>query len=152
MSAEEFGGVWELQVRALNQGWDVTWSQREVEERKWDRKPEREGERENWREGKGRTEGLREGDVSWVQKVNRVPKSSMLSTGRGLQLGQTLQGTHIIPLAHTFFSGQKSRFFFVCLFILVSVHHGSSWPYGKMKPPHLALLSVSLIYVPFFVL
>ncbi|CAG02378.1 unnamed protein product [Tetraodon nigroviridis] len=54
----------------------------------------------------------------------------MLSTGRGLQLGQTLQGTHIIPLAHTFFSGQKSRFFFVCLFILVSVPHGSSWPYG----------------------
>lgn len=76
----------------------------------------------------------------------------MLPTGRGLQLEQTLQGTHMIPSAHTFFSGQKKQFFIICLFILVFVPHGSSWPYGKMEPLRSALLSMSLIYVPVFVL
>lgn len=54
----------------------------------------------------------------------------MLSAGRGL-LGQTHGGTHTIPWTSTFFSGKEGWFLIISLFILISLPHGTAWPYGK---------------------
>lgn len=127
-------------------GWAVTWSQREVRERERENlreeesERERETEKEKWRKGEGRTEGQREGDVSWVQKVNRVPDCSMLSAGRGLQLGQTHGGIHTIPQTGMFISGKEAWLLFTSLFIFISLPQGTAWPYGKRLAKTLPLL------------
>ena len=51
----------------------------------------------------------------------------MLSAGRGLQLGQT----HRVPWTSTIISGKEGWLLFISLFILISLPHGTAWPYGK---------------------
>ncbi|XP_075996788.1 inactive serine protease PAMR1 [Genypterus blacodes] len=53
----------------------------------------------------------------------------MLSAGRGLQLEKTNGGTHTIPCASTQMSGKEGWFLFISLFILISLPHGTAWPY-----------------------
>nr|XP_046250762.1 inactive serine protease PAMR1 [Scatophagus argus] len=53
----------------------------------------------------------------------------MLSAGRGLQLGQTHRGMHTIPWTSTFISGKEGWFLYIFPFILISLPHGTAWPY-----------------------
>lgn len=83
----------------------------------------------------------------------------MLSAGRGLLLGQTHGGTHTVPWTSTFFSGKEGWFLIISLF-LISLPHGTAWPYGKRLTdqdfPLNALLFTSMLvtlsWFMFFVL
>lgn len=67
----------------------------------------------------------------------------MLSAGRGLLLGLTQGGTHIVPWTSTFFSGKEGWFLFISLF-LIALPHGTAWPYGKRLTNQEFLLNALL--------
>lgn len=83
----------------------------------------------------------------------------MLSAGRGLLLGQTQGGAHIVPWTSTFFSGKEGWFLIISLFF-ISLPQGTAWPHGKRLTkqdfPLNALLFASLLvtvsWFMFFVL
>lgn len=107
------------------------------------RSSEREGETErhrarkrHGRRGREAMERERECNVSWDQKVNRGPDCSMLSVGRGPQLGQAHGGTRATPWTSTFISGKEGWLLSLPLFIFISLPLGAAWPYGKSSSPY----------------
>lgn len=84
--------------------------------------------------------GRREGDVSWVQKVNTLPDCSMLSAGRARQLGKargdasSFSWTATTTNNNSVISGNEGWLLFFIL-IFTSLPQGTAWPYGKRLAP-----------------